>query len=118
MQMQHYATFLQGFNYEIQYRRSEDHANADCLSRLSVRSDTEAVVVVDAFLVEAIDTLPVTVNRIAQETEKDNELRDLLYALQSGKQIHRSKRFQINQTEFSLQQGVIMRGHKAVIPKI
>lgn len=30
MRMQHYAIFLQGFNYSIRYRRSEDHANADC----------------------------------------------------------------------------------------
>lgn len=34
MRMQHYALFLQGFNYEIKYRNTKEHLNADCLSRL------------------------------------------------------------------------------------
>lgn len=38
MRMQHYANFLQGFNYDIQYRKSENHANADCLSRLPIKN--------------------------------------------------------------------------------
>lgn len=33
MHMQHYAIFLQEYNYLIKYRKSEKHANADCLSR-------------------------------------------------------------------------------------
>lgn len=36
--MQHYALFLQGFNYDIKYKKSELHANADCLSRLPIPS--------------------------------------------------------------------------------
>lgn len=35
--MQHYALFLQEFNYSIKYRKSELHANADCLSRLPIK---------------------------------------------------------------------------------
>lgn len=37
MRMQHYALFLQGYNYTIKYRKSEEHSNAECLSRLPIR---------------------------------------------------------------------------------
>jgi len=57
---------------------------------------------VDAFQLELIDTLPITVDRIVTETEKDTELRELREALRTGKLIHKSKRFNIDQTEFSL----------------
>ncbi|XP_071635762.1 retrovirus-related Pol polyprotein from transposon 17.6 isoform X1 [Temnothorax longispinosus] len=39
MRMQHYALFLRGFNYSIKYRKSEAHANADCLSRLPIKEN-------------------------------------------------------------------------------
>jgi len=35
--MQHYAIFLQDFNYNIEYRKSENYVNADCISRLSIK---------------------------------------------------------------------------------
>lgn len=117
MRMQHYAIFLQGFNYEIQYRKSEKHANADCLSRLPIAGQESEGDVIDAFHLEIIDTLPVTANKIAIETKKDKDLHELIQALQSGKQVDKSKRYNIDQIEFSLQDGVIMRGHRVVIPK-
>lgn len=104
--------------YEIQYRKSEKHANADCLSRLPVPNHEATIDVVDAFQVETINTLPITAIQIAKETIKDTELKDLLRALQTGTQIHKSKRFNIEQIEYSLQNGVIIRGHKVVVPKV
>ena len=35
--MQHYVIFLQGFNYEIRYKKSKDNANVDALSRLPLK---------------------------------------------------------------------------------
>jgi len=58
-------------------------------------------------------TLPVTAKKIIIETGKDKELREL--ALRTEKQ-----NISINlsvQTEFNLQNDVIMRSHRAVIPK-
>lgn len=37
----HYAIFLQGFDYEIKYRRSEEHSNADFLFCFPVEPATE-----------------------------------------------------------------------------
>lgn len=52
MRMQHYAIFLQGFNYVIQYKKSEDHANADCLSRLPIDYQNSNSDVIDAFQID------------------------------------------------------------------
>ena len=63
MRMQHYAIFLQGFNYKIEYRKSENHGNADCMSRLPLNSqiDLEAI---DVFFMDLLDTLPVTADDV------------------------------------------------------
>jgi len=118
MRMQHYAIFLQGFNYKIEYRSSEKHANADCLSRLPVDTPQTVADVVDAYQLEIIETLPVTAKKIAYETQKDKDVSELLEALQTGKIIHKTKRFNIEQNEFSLQNNVIMRGSRVYVPKI
>ncbi|XP_029163050.1 uncharacterized protein K02A2.6-like [Nylanderia fulva] len=117
MRMQHYAIFLQGYNYEIEYRKSERHANADCLSRLPVDAPQTVADTVDAYQLEVIETLPVTASRIEIETRKDKTIRELLEALQTGKVKHKSKRFNIEQNEFSLQNNVIMRRSRVYIPK-
>jgi len=51
---------------------------------LPVNEHNSITDVVDAFQLELISTLPVTVNKIAKETEKDTELSPLLQALKSG----------------------------------
>lgn len=118
MRMQHYAIFLQGFNYVIQYKKSEAHANADCLSRLPIKNSDNITDVIDTFQLELLDSLPVTAGKIARETETDKQLQRLLRGLQSGNPIHKSDRFNLDIVEFSLQNGIIMRGHRVVIPKM
>ncbi|XP_018406799.1 PREDICTED: uncharacterized protein K02A2.6-like [Cyphomyrmex costatus] len=117
MRMQHYAIFLQGFNYTIRYRKSESHANADCLSRLPLKEYTKNMDVIDVFELSTLETLPVDAKCIELHTRKDTELQKLLQALQSGTLAHSADRFNLEQTEFLLQEGVIFRGHRVVIPK-
>ncbi|XP_029178410.1 uncharacterized protein K02A2.6-like [Nylanderia fulva] len=117
MRMQHYAIFLQGFNYTIRYRKSENHANADCLSRLPLKEYTKNMDVIDVFELSTLKTLPVDAKCIELHTRKDTELQKLLQALQSGTLAHSADRFNLEQTEFLLQEGVIFRGHRVVIPK-
>ncbi|XP_011859199.1 PREDICTED: uncharacterized protein K02A2.6-like [Vollenhovia emeryi] len=118
MRMQHYAIFLQGFNYTIRYRKSESHANADCLSRLPLKEGTKNIDVVDAFELNLVEDLPVNAKRIESETKKDTQLQRLLVALQSGSQAHSADRFNLEQSEFTLRKGIILRGHRVVIPKV
>lgn len=116
--MQHYALFLQGFNYDIRYRKSELHANADCLSRLPIPStelyDCDPI---DIFQESTFDTLPITAQQVANATVRDKELSKLLNYLQSGKSTCKEQKFHsIPLSEFTLFQGVIFRGYRVVIP--
>ena len=62
--LQRYALLLAGYQYDIVYRKTSDHGNADGLSRLPINSpaseanaDGDAV---DTFHVSQFDPLPVT----------------------------------------------------------
>ena len=73
LRMQHYAIFLRGFQYKIEFKKSELNANADCLSRLSVNCESENIDVVDFFFINMISEIPVTVNDILKEITKDSK---------------------------------------------
>lgn len=84
LRMQHYALFLQGFNYDIKYRNTKSHANADELSRLPIPNDvnTDVSDVVDIFAVQTLETLPVTAEQIAHELGKDKSMYNIVLKLQ------------------------------------
>nr|CAI5821218.1 unnamed protein product [Callosobruchus analis] len=94
--MQHYAIFLQSFNYDIKYKNTKLHGNADALSRLPQKSEDLTIFdEADVFEIQLIETLPVTVKDLAKATKNDSSLRVLLNALESG---------------------CIMKGQRVVIP--
>lgn len=116
--MQHYAIFLQAFDFDIKYKNSESNANADFVSRLPLKSENFCKLdEPDLFEINQIETMPVTVSELSRETALDSELKPLLEALINGKIIDSKLRYNIDQAEFSLQQGCIFRGSRAVIPK-
>lgn len=116
MRMQNYALFLQGFRNTIKYRKSELHANADCLSRLPIKESTPEDVV-DAFQLKTIETLPVTYRDLATATGKDSTSAELVQILTSGKHAPNYKFSNVNINKFTLQNGVLLRGHRVVIPE-
>ncbi|XP_011859117.1 PREDICTED: uncharacterized protein K02A2.6-like [Vollenhovia emeryi] len=119
LRMQHYSLFLQGFNYDIKYRKSELHSNADCLSRLPIPRNADVQDPVDVFQLSTFDTLPITAREVATATATDKELSKLLQILKSGKNTEKEKTFYtVNLHEFTLQNNVIFRGHRVVIPRI
>lgn len=72
--MQHYAIFLQQFNYKICYRKSKDNANADALSRLP-----------DKQMYQYVEEVFAIQQEIKRETEIDKEVANLLKCLQYGR---------------------------------
>ncbi|XP_062541104.1 uncharacterized protein K02A2.6-like [Armigeres subalbatus] len=66
--------------------------------------------------VSIIETLPLTVNDLARSTAADCTVRVLLQGLKNGKKIDARDRFGIDQNEFALQQGCIMRGIRVYVP--
>jgi len=119
MRMQHYALFLRGFNYTIKYKNTKLHSNADCLSRLPIaKSERYEYDVIDAFQIDTIQSLPITFEELVTATKQDTQLRKILEALQNGKNINKKNKSYNDEIEYSLQQGVILRGHRVIIPKV
>ncbi|XP_024885583.1 uncharacterized protein K02A2.6-like [Temnothorax curvispinosus] len=121
--MQHYALFLQGFNYDIKYRRSEQHANADCLSRLPIPRGSSSPEqefecdIIDDFQKVTFETLPITAEQVAKCTLQDRELSKLLNFLESGKGYFKNNKYDtVPLEEFTLLHGVIFRNHRVVVP--
>lgn len=115
--MQHYALFLQAFNYEIKYRNTKLHANADCLSRLPVNNDDKDISdVIDILYTETVETLPINAKLIAEETKKETSLNKIMNALKLDKHLSANDLFGIKQSEFTIHKEVLMRGNRVVIP--
>lgn len=115
--MQHYAIFLQAFDYKIKYRNTKDHANADTMSRLPVeKTRAQQFDEPDSLEIAQIETLPVTLKELAKETGNDPSLAKLIQGLVTGKIVKREHRFNVAIAEFSLQQGCVFRGQRVVIP--
>lgn len=109
----HYANFLAGFDYTIKLRKTTEHANADYLSRQASTKEVNKNNLTDddAFYLNQISEMPITLQEIRKATMKDPDLQKLYLEIQSGrsdpKRLH----------EFSLQNNCIFYGIRIVIPK-
>ncbi|XP_055920739.1 uncharacterized protein K02A2.6-like [Eupeodes corollae] len=116
--MLHYAQFLQGFTYEIVYRATGDHGNADALSRLPLQleepKDDDNVTY---YQMKQIDVVPVTQKRVAEETSRDPALKEVYNNLVLGKKLDTAG-FEGKDYQFSLTNGTILRNNRVVIPQI
>ncbi|XP_055590350.1 uncharacterized protein K02A2.6-like [Uranotaenia lowii] len=120
LRMQHYATFLQSFDYQVRFRRSANHANADALSRIPLKHCDPENVIAESDIVEVhqIETLPLTATELSQATSDDNAVKILLQGLKYGQQVDGKDRFGIDQTEFSVQRGCLLRGICVYVPLV
>lgn len=118
MRMQHYATFLQAFDYEIIYRNTQLHGNADAMSRLPVTTKTDYTME-EAYVIQLnlIEQLPVTSKELGDATGRDDTVKMLIQALKNGRTVEAKFRFGIEQHEFALQGNCLMRGIRVYIPK-
>ncbi|GFV20334.1 retrovirus-related Pol polyprotein from transposon 412 [Trichonephila clavipes] len=108
----HYALILQSFEFDIIFRKTIEHGNADFLSRLPKTSEElEVKDDITIFQMSQIEALPVTSKGLRQETSKDIELGPLLRALREGKDL------QGREAQYTIEDGCIMYGQRVCIPR-
>lgn len=121
--IQRYALFLAGLDYEIQYRKSSDNANADTLSRLPLPDSPEDKPdEAELFYLNQMEQLPVTAHQVRQATERDRLLSRVRYHVLNGwdscKQDNEILPFYRRRDELSLHHGIIVWGIRTVIPAV
>lgn len=114
----HYAIFLQGFDYEIKYRRSGDHGNADFLSRFPVEvTEMHQIDEPTVLNLHQICMLPVSIDELADETAKDAETAPLLQKLRQADQGSLTDAEFCSLANYSLEKGCILVGTRVFVPR-
>ena len=120
--LQCWAIKLSAYTYKIKFRWTQEHANADCVSRLPMNSivatghSSEPAL----FNVSQIESLPVTVKQLAQATRKDRILSAVYEGITKGWPSHFDKSlssFQAKKEELTVESGCILWGLRFVTPK-
>ncbi|PFX17714.1 Uncharacterized protein K02A2.6 [Stylophora pistillata] len=120
--LQRYALFLAGYAYFIQYKNTKFHSNADGLSRLPLVSeakDEEVVDPVGVFNLMQFDPLPVTVDNVRRETQRDPVLAQMHEMTRKGWPHNHEPALNpyfVRKDEITLQSGCLMLGIRAIVP--
>ena len=120
--LQRYALFLAGYDYTIEYRNTRVHSNADGLSRLPLEREIRNEEVVDpvgVFNLMQFDPLPVTVDNVQRETQRDPVLAQVYEMTSKGWPYNQDPElnpFFMRRDEITLQSGCLMWGIRVIIP--
>ena len=120
--LQRWAWILSAYKYEIQFRPTGDHGNADGLSRLPRQGVTPESTSADPkiFNVSQIDALPVTVRQLRAATRADRSLSKVIRYTQSGwpGQVPlKLKPFADRRNELTVEEGCLLWGYRVLIPE-
>ena len=114
-----WSLILSQYDYELEYRSTKKHCNADMLSRLPRTVKSELPVDNMIYSLQ-IDTLPVTSDEIKAETLNDHVLKRVLEFLQNGKWPDKItddiKPYYNKRNELSIEEGIILWGLRVIIP--
>ena len=122
--LQRWSIQLAAYQYDIEYRASKNHANADALSRLPRKTAKKA----DDWTQEAdqvnrvqVERAPITVPKIREATRGDPALSRAMYYILHGwptqdEILEELKVYYNKQDEFTVEDGCLLRGTRVVIP--
>ncbi len=119
--LQRWAMLLSAYKYEIQYKSTHDHGNADGLSRLpllqTAGSDCETQAI-STFNIGQVQALPVTFQEVQRATRRDASLSKVLQYVQQGwpQQVTKDLQpFYDRQTELSTENDCLLWGIRVVV---
>ncbi|PIC15867.1 hypothetical protein B9Z55_022683 [Caenorhabditis nigoni] len=123
-----WSTILLGYDFDIEYIKTDAFGQADALSRMiqkTPREDEDVVIAqveldVENSLHSAVRKLPVCVADIQKETEKDKLLQEVMKLVDKGvwprKIDERLKKFNSVKDSLSVVQGCLMLEDRVVVP--
>ena len=121
--LQRWAIILSAYSYEIEFRPTDQHANADGLSRLPLSQTVAGGTSSEPrlFNVSQMESLPVGVPQLRQATRNDRVLSEVLRFTQSGwpkgtdvkSPLHP---YSIREHELTVEEGCLLWGLRVVVP--
>jgi len=119
--MQRWDLLLATYQYNIEFRSTHEHSNADGLSRLPLAAkEGESVSSISVFSLSQIEFLPVNADKLRQATNHDPVLSKALLYTQRGwpRQVDENlKPFSNRRSELSVEAGCLLWGMRVVVPE-
>ncbi|XP_029965625.1 uncharacterized protein K02A2.6-like [Salarias fasciatus] len=117
--MQRWALLLSAHQYEIKYRKSDQHQNADGLSRLPLPVKHSEHVKSKIFYFKEVTAAPVTSTHVKKHTHTDPELSevvDIVTRGRGGEMTPKLQPYMSRRNELSVQAGCLLWGYRVIIP--
>ena len=121
--LQRWALLLSAYQYDIEFKPTQEHGNADGLSRLPLKTLTLSeppVSEATVFNIAQVDSLPVTVSQVEAATRSDPVLSRVLRYTRTGwpvKVQEELKPYIRRKDELATEGDCLMWGIRVVIPK-
>ena len=116
--LQRWAIILSTYQYDVEFRPTNKHANADGLSQLPLKVTTEDALTQAAS--QQIEKLPVRADKIAQLTANDAILSKVVSFVQQGwpNQVQNElKPYFIRRHELTVEANCLLWGRKVIVPE-
>ena len=119
--LQRWALILAAYTYDIEFRSTDNHANADSLSRLPLKdiSSDEVSSEPSVFNISQIESLPVTTQQLQAATRTDHVLSKVLHFMKRGwpSKVNAVLRpYWTRRQELTVEHDCVLWGIRAVIP--
>ncbi|KAK7909595.1 hypothetical protein WMY93_014279 [Mugilogobius chulae] len=117
--MQRWALLLSAHQYEIRYRKSDQHQNADGLSRLPLPTKHSEHTQAEIFYFKEVTATPVSSAHVRRHTRTDpvlSEVMDIVTRGRGGEVTLKLKPYMVRRNELSVQSGCLLWGYRVIIP--
>ena len=118
--LQRWAIQLSAYDYNIEFRATAKHANADGLSRLPLKNEcTEEGPEIRIFQIRQLESLPIVPADIKRATQRDQVLSKVLQYSRGGWPTSSTEVFRpysMRRQEISIEDGCLLWGMRVIIP--
>lgn len=118
--LQKWSLILAAYQYDITYKPSLQHSNADALSRLPLTVESKESKL--CFRVSFLDSVPISAQEIAKQTKLDTVLQKVKHFTLNGWPKHVTeaelKPYILRHTELTVESECVLWGFRVVVPEV